>query len=269
MMPRWVILGGGWILGVLWYDVLRIRREVVDGNLQRAFPRRPAAERRSLARASVVSLGRTLLEFAFFPRLTTERALAISEVHGEDHLRGALAAGKGAFLLTLHLGNGDLAVSCLSRRGWRMNLVSKSFKSQRLNRFWFELRESHGTRLISHEKSSFEILRALRRNEFVAFVLDQFMGPPVGVRTRFFGSETGTAVGLALMASRSGAPVLPAYTVRTGDGRHQIYIEAPLDNGPEGETLEELTQRYTDKIEEIVARYPDQWMWIHRRWKTF
>jgi KDO2-lipid IV(A) lauroyltransferase len=134
------------------------------------------------------------------------------------------------------------------------------------------MRRKHGTRFISPEKSSFEILRALRRNEIVIFVLDQFMGPPIGVRTRFFGKETGTAAGCALMAGRTGAPLIPCCTYRRSDGRHVAFFEAPipfLDDGLREKNIAVMTQIYTDKIESYVRLYPGQWMWIHRRWKEF
>lgn len=98
------------------------------------------------------------------------------------------------------------------------------------------------------------------------------MGPPIGVRTKFFGRETGTAMGLALMAERTGAPVVPMYTVRQPDGSAIVIFEPEIpmqDFGPRDETIARMTQVYTDKIEEIVRKHPEQWMWIHRRWKDF
>jgi KDO2-lipid IV(A) lauroyltransferase len=153
-----------------------------------------------------------------------------------------------------------------------MQLISKEFKSRWLNDLWFGMRRKHGTRFIAPEKSSFEILRALRRNELVVFVLDQFMGPPIGVRTRFFGKETGTAMGCALMADRTHSPVVPCYTYRKEDGRHVMVFEKPiefLDHGLRDQNIAVMTQIYTDKIEAIVRKHPGQWMWIHRRWKEF
>lgn len=261
----------GDLVGLLWFDVLRIRRKVALENLALAFPEKTAEERLRLARLSLRHMGRTLMDYTVFPFLRREDVDRFFVFEGREHVDKALDEGKGVFLLTLHLGNGDFAVAVLSLLGWPMNLISKEFKTRWLNDLWFGMRRRHGTRFISPEKSSFEILRCLRRNELVVFVLDQFMGPPIGVRTRFFGKETGTAAGLALLAGRTDAPVIPCYTYRRPDGYQVAVFEAPiaLDDGPNGKDITVMTQAYTDKLESIVRRYPEQWMWIHRRWKEF
>lgn len=261
----------GDLVGLIWFDVLRIRRQVALDNVAIAFPDKSPEERLRIARLSLCHMGRTLLDFAVFPFLRRETIDRHYRIEGREHVDKALAEGKGVFLLTLHLGNGDFAVAILSLLGWPMNLISKEFKSRWLNDLWFGMRQRHGTKFIAPEKSSFEILRCLRRNEVVVFVLDQFMGPPVGVRTRFFGKETGTAAGLALLASRTGTPVVPCYTFRQPDGYQVAVFEEPiqLDDGPSAKDITVMTQRYTDKLEAIVRRHPEQWMWIHRRWKEF
>jgi KDO2-lipid IV(A) lauroyltransferase len=271
-MPRRIreVLGDG--IGFLWFDVLRIRRQVAVDNVAIAFPDKSLVDREEIARASLKSMGRTIVEYTLFPFLKRENIDTHFDFQNTHHVEEALKQGKGVILLTLHLGNGDFAIAALSRMGWPMHLISKEFKSRWLNDLWFGMRRKHGTRFISPEKSSFEILRALRRNEMVVFVLDQFMGPPIGVRTKFFGKETGTAAGCALMADRTGAPVIPCYTYRRSDGRAAAVFEEPipyLDDSLRAQNIAVMTQRYTDKIESIVRRYPEQWMWIHRRWKEF
>jgi KDO2-lipid IV(A) lauroyltransferase len=232
------------------------------------------AERVRIARASLSNLGRAIVEYALFPFLTAKDASRWLEIEGGEHVDKVLHASgaRGAIFLGLHLGNGDFAIGLLSLAGWPMNLISKEFKAKWLNDLWFGMRKRLGTKFISHQKSSFDILRALKRNEIVIFVLDQYMGPPIGVRTQFFGHTTGTAMGLALMADRTHAPVIPCYTYRKADGKHVAVFDKPieyLDNGPRQENIATMTQVYTDKIEEIVRKHPEQWMWIHRRWKEF
>lgn len=274
-LPSGARLSIGDAIGVLWFDVFRIRRRVALENMARAFPEWPEDRRLNMARWSLKHMGRNLVEYALFPFFNDELALSMFEIQGREHVDHALAGGKGCLILGLHLGNGDLGIAACSRLGMKMNLISKLFRSRWLNDLWFGMRRRHGTRFISPEKSTFEILKALKRNEIVIFVLDQFMGPPVGVRTRFFGHETGTALGLALIANRTGAPVLPSYTYRKPDGRHVLVFEAPMpaleghDESLREQNIARMTQAYTDKIEAIVRRHPDQWMWIHRRWKEF
>jgi KDO2-lipid IV(A) lauroyltransferase len=271
-LPRSTQLAMGRFIGWLWFDVLKIRRQVAIDNVGIAFPSLPLEERTEIARASLTSMGQTLIEYFSFPFFSSDAVRDTFEIVGEENLKEALKQGKGIIMMTLHLGNGDFAIAGLSRLDYPMNLISKEFKSRWLNDLWFGMRRKHGTRFIPPEKSSFEILRALRRNEIVVFVLDQFMGPPIGVRTKFFGRETGTAMGCALMADRTHAPVVPSYTYRKPNGRHVMVFEEPipfLDHGLRDQNIAVMTQIYTDKIESIIRQHPGQWMWIHRRWKEF
>jgi Kdo2-lipid IVA lauroyltransferase/acyltransferase len=141
-----------------------------------------------------------------------------------------------------------------------------------LDDIWFSVRGRFGTQFIAPRNSSYEILKALKSKGCVIFVLDQFMGPPLGVKTEFLGRETGTAMGLALFAHKTGAPVVPCYTRRKADGRYVVCFEPEVpfeDFDDKNKNVQYMTQKYTDRIEAIVRKYPEQWMWIHRRWKVF
>ena len=270
--PRVVYLAVGDFLGATVFYVFRFRRDLVLKHLEMAFPARNLKERQALAKKSYQHQGRTLLEYALIPFLNRDNIGQRVATEGDEHLRSALKEGKGVLLLTAHMGNGDLALVALALLGYPVQSISKRFRSEWLNRLWFGLRESKGIRYIPEEKSSFQILRALRDNQVVAFVLDQFMGPPAGVRTKFFGHETGTAVGLALFAQRTRAPVVPAFTYRRPNGQHVIRFEAPLDTSSftkDDAGLTQATQLFNDQIERWVCLHPEQWMWLHRRWKTF
>lgn len=280
----------GDFIGFLWFDVLQVRRQIAVENVGVAFPQLSLSDKTKIARASVHHMGRTIVDFTLFPFFNRNDVGRYFVIEGLANVEEALKLGKGVILLTCHLGNGDFALAMLSRLGFPINLISKEFKARWLNDLWFGMRRKHGTRFISAEKSSFEILKALRRNELVVFVLDQFMGPPVGVRTTFFGKETGTAAGCALIASRTESPVIPCYTYRREDGKQIMVFEPPIpyqgvETGPAAgaepavgraadKSLREkniavMTQVYTDKIETLVQKHPEQWMWIHRRWKEF
>lgn len=278
-IPSWLRLGFGDAIGLLWFDVFRIRRNVALENLKIAFPEMTLKQRRSMARNSLRTMGRTLTDFALFPFFKASDVPKMFTMRGLEHFEAARAKNKGVLVLSLHLGNGDFGVAALSRLGYPISLISKNFKSKWLNDLWFGMRAKHGTQFIAPEKSSFQILRALKAKRSVFFVLDQYMGPPVGCRTTFFGKETGTAMGLALMAQRSEAPVVLAYTFREAGDRHVVVFEpeipwtsavTPLGQvASDEENISSMTQVYTDKLEEVVRRYPGQWMWIHRRWKNF
>jgi KDO2-lipid IV(A) lauroyltransferase len=264
--PSFVRKALAYFLAFLWFDLLRIRRKVVLENLRTAFPDKTENERIKIARASLRHLGLNFVEYNFLPWLGPGNVDSIFEFEGLDVFDKALAQNRGVLLLTLHLGHGDLATAGLAIRGYPMVLVSKAFKWKWLNDLWFGMREKVGVRFVPARNSSYALLKALKRNSAVIIPLDQFTGPPIGVRTTFFGKETGTAAGLAVMSERSGAPVVSVYTYRKPDGRHVVRFEREMPS--EGPT-ERVTQGFNDELEAFVKKHPDQWMWLHRRWKRF
>jgi Kdo2-lipid IVA lauroyltransferase/acyltransferase len=264
--PAFVRRAIGSALAFLWFDVLRIRRDVALGNLRIAFPDWDERMRVRVARHSIHNLGWNLTEYCYFPFLTRENLGQTFEFEGLEIYERAAAKGKGVLLLTLHLGNGDLGCAGLALKGIPMVLVSKFFTFKWLNDLWFGMRARAGIRFIPPRNSSYTILKALKKGAAVAIPLDQFTGPPIGVRTTFFGRETGTGAGLAVMAERSGAAVVSVYTVRLANGRHLIRFSRELGNSGD---VEALTQSYNDELESLVRAHPEQWMWIHKRWKRF
>lgn len=262
----------GWLIGLLWFDIFRVRRQQAIANVQLAFPKLSRAEATKVARKSLIHMGHNIIEIACFPFLNHRQVLGRVEFKNLDRLEKALEKGKGAFLLTAHIGNGDFATAAFSAKGLGMSLISKEFKSKWLNDFWFRVRESFGTQMIPPRKSSYHILKALKQGRTVIFVLDQYTAPPNGIVTEFFGKKTGTAFGLALLAQRSGAPVVPAYTYRTSYGQHVVEILDPLDfkEFPSSENpVQKNTQIYCDVVEQMIRNKPEQWMWVHRRWKGY
>jgi Kdo2-lipid IVA lauroyltransferase/acyltransferase len=259
-------------IGVFWFDILRVRRRVALENLRLCFPDLGEEQRVHIARSSLKHLGRTFLEFWRLPAATPDRYKDEFVLKGEEHLRRALTRNHGAFILSSHIGSGDWASTGLALRGIYLNVITKEFKNKTLNQFWFETRQRFGMGLIPDRRSSLHILKILKRNGLVGFVLDQFLGPPIGVRTKFFGKETGTPMGLALLAERSGAAVVPGLTYRGDDGRTYLEFEPEIpfvETGNKDENIRVNTQLYCDKIEEWVRKHPEQWMWVHRRWKEF
>jgi KDO2-lipid IV(A) lauroyltransferase len=261
----------GHLLGHLWFDVLRIRRDVIFKNLNIAFPEWSEEKKTKVGRASCHNLGMTLVEFCRIP-FVNEKTKDDFIIEGLDRLETAKAKGKGVILLTLHLGDIDWAATGLAIYGQPLTIISKEFSIRWLNDLWFGVRRNLGSKFIAPRNSSITILRALKAGETVVFVLDQFMGPPIGIKTRFFGVETGTAMGLAILAGRAGAPVVPAYTYRLKDGKTYVGLDHEIpfvESANKGDTIRDMTQVYTDQLEKYVRLCPEQWMWVHRRWKKF
>lgn len=273
-LPRryqWAI---GRFLGYLWWDVLRLRRFTLYRNITIAFPEASKAERIRMVKESLVHLGMTFVEVMTLPAIDKQWVNDNVVFDGIENYQKAKAKGRGVLFLSLHLANGDLGATALSLQGFPLHLISKKFKLKWLNDVWWRMRAEKGTRFINAHGSenAFHILKALRAQDDIVFVLDQFMGRPYGIPTRFFGVETATAYGLALFAAKTRAPVVPVYLFRTKD------LTTHLVFGPEVEFCEvedkdlqmkQMTQKYNGVLEEIIRAHPEQWMWVHRRWKKW
>lgn len=274
--PRSWVRAAGALIGVLWFDVLRLRRGVVMGNLDIAFPEKDRAWKTRVARTALRRFGSNFLEFYTLPRVDEAWVSRNVVFEGWEHLERAKARGKGVYLLSLHMGGYDIAASLMPMRGHETFLISKFIKNKRLNDLWFSIRGAKGMKFIEPhgDKTAFEILKAIKRNAGVIFVLDQYMGKPFGIETTFFGRKTGTAYGLALFVLKTGSPVVPVYSVEGNDGKMHLIFEPEIETGPlltddKDENIRRLTQRFTDAIEAIVRKYPEEWLWVHRRWKNF
>lgn len=275
IMPLKLRWGVGAFLGWLWFDVLKLRRWTILKNLSIAFPEKSKQEKYEIARFSMKSLCYNFVEFCLLPFMDQEYMQRECEFHGIENYAKARNKDKGILIMSLHTGNGDIGVNMMTLGGFKMNIISKKFKNKFLNDFWFGIREQHGAKFIDpHGRSTpFDILKACKAKESVVFVIDQFMGKPFGIETTFFGKKTGTAYGLALFALKTGAPVLPVYTYRDKNLKTHVVFEPEIvveDSGQDRDLqIAHRTQVYTNKVEELVRRHPEQWMWVHRRWKVF
>jgi KDO2-lipid IV(A) lauroyltransferase len=148
-------------------------------------------------------------------------------------------------------------------------VVTRELKGSRTNRSWMRMRAERGVHLHPAEGSSKALLSALRRGEVVAFVIDQHMPPKLGVAVPFFGRPASTTDAPAILAARTGAVVLPAFLFREGFERHRLWVgpEIPLGAGPRKEAVRESTARFSLAVEKVVRAHPEQWIWLHRRWK--
>lgn len=275
---RWMPLSWRWqigkFLGFLWFDVLRLRRRIVFKNLSIAFPEMSREEKLKVARTSMHHLCYGFMEFTQMPFMDKAWLKKNAVFEGEEHYRQAEAQGKGVLILSLHVGNGDMGIASLSLRGYPVHVISKKFKNAFMNKLWFGVRETKGTGFLEPHGTqlAFEILKLCKKNQGVIFVIDQFMGKPYGIGTRFFNRKTGTQKGLALFAMKTGAPVLPIYTYRDENLKTHVRIEEPVLWDAEGDKdlqIQLMTEKYNRRLEDIIRRHKEQWMWVHRRWKKF
>jgi Kdo2-lipid IVA lauroyltransferase/acyltransferase len=257
----------GWMLA----QVVRLRRAYVLDTLARCFPEKTERERRAIYAEMCVHQALNLMELMRFAGGKDAELGARLEVHGEEIAQAALARGKGLLILIAHFGNYDLMGLYASKLfHYPVTIITKTLKNAKLNDLWWELRRKAGVQEVPAQKAYRPCVRALQKNELVGFMLDQNRPTPQGVFVDFFGQSASTTPGLAFMSAQTGAPVLPVFMHRTPEGRHVLegraLIEPPPDRQPE--TLRAYTAAYTKIIEEEVRRYPAQWLWLHKRWKS-
>jgi Kdo2-lipid IVA lauroyltransferase/acyltransferase len=272
-LPERVALGLGSVAGRLIYLLDGRHRRLVRDQLHRAFPDWPDSEVGRVAGQCYEHFGRSAAEFARLGRADRETILGCVTVEGREHLDRALAGGRGVLFLTAHLGNWELMAVVCTLIGYRLFPVTRPLDNPWLNRLIDRIRSRHGSRVISKKDESAprDLIQALRDGCCVGILLDQNMAPYDGVFVEFFGRPACTAKGLALIARRTGAPVVPAFIVREEDGRHRIMIlpSVELSHGLDVKAdVIANTARCTAVIEQMVRRYPAQWLWMHRRWKT-
>ena len=262
----------GQVLAFLWFDLFRIRRQVIFQNLEIAFPQMSLTQKKQIARQSMVSMCRSFFDVMKIPSLTDAWIEKNVVFEGLEIIEKIKQQKQGVLFLTLHLGSGDLGAAVVSRKIWPCSLITKRFKNQFLDQFWFGLRGASETQFIDahSERNAFDIFGALKKNRAVIFVLDQFMGKPYGIQSQFFGVETGTAYGLALFALKTKKPVVPIYTYWDSTQKLHICWSEPVALSLDvSETYEQMTNQFNLALEKIIQQHPEHWMWVHRRWKKF
>lgn len=248
------------------------RRRTLEG-LQTAFGGElDEKEIERLALGVWSGLGRNLFEVARWLRMTPDGIVAqITRVQGAEHMEAVLERGKGAFVVTAHLGNWELMGGFLAARYPPAVAVAKKLYDSRFDDLITYLRTEklRGT-MIKRGFALRAILESLRKNLVIMALCDQDTGKD-GVYVPFFGKEAWTQSGVARIARKTGAALVPAFAVRGKGGCFEVHfekeIEVPRTTDAEADVVETV-RRYTEVIESYVRAYPDQWMWMHPRWKT-
>jgi KDO2-lipid IV(A) lauroyltransferase len=268
--PLGAIRSLGASLGWLGFEVFRVRRKIAVQNLCSAFRDESPGTMRAVGRRSYMNLGRSLMEFTAFRRLPVSRLLDMVAPEGMEHLDGALARGRGAILFTGHYGNWELLGGIIARYGYPIHVTVFDHRNKLTDGLMCALRRKLGMQVILPGGPVETTLRLLSGNRFVSILADQDARER-GVFVEFLGRPASTARGPAVLAIRQRCPIIPCFMVRDGGDRHRAVIEAPQwpDTALKGgEAIQDLTQRYTRRLEAYVRDYPDLYFWPHRRWKT-
>ena len=263
---RRVGLGLGWVLG----SVVRYRRAEVDDRLASCFPDRSDRDRRRLADAAYSHLGMTVAEASLLLHGRAEPMLASALIPDLSPIRSALDRGRGLLILGGHLGNWELLAVLAGRHGFPATVLVKAIRKEAMNQYVTHMRTRYGIKLLPQRGAYRQCLRVLKANGILSFVLDQNMTRDEGIFVDFFGRPACTSPGLAHLSAHAGAPVLPACCIRRPDGRFEVELGDVMDppTGRDPDSVREATQQYTRVLEEMIRQHPDQWTWIHRRWRT-
>lgn len=271
-LPRGAARAVGAAVGVVAYRLLSRLRRVGLSNLELAFPDKPANERQHILQRLYRNLGWLLAEFCQMPHYTRDNTRNSLRYDGLQHYLAARDRGKGVLIVTGHLGAWELSSYYHSLMGHPMSIVIRRLDNARVDRLVNTIRCLHDNRVLHKDDFARGLLAAMRHGETVGILMDTNMTPPQGVFVPYFGREACTASGLARVARKTGAAVLPGFML--WEEAEQKYVlrfgeEIPLVNtGDDEADALANTARFTAVIENWVRRYPDQWLWVHRRWKT-
>ena len=271
-LPKdWALLLGRGI-GTLFYYLTKKRRQIASNNLQIAFGSRlTVAQRREICKASFVNVGKTCIEFLRFPKLNTENIWNAVAVEGRENLYAALEGGKGAIVFLAHFGNWELLSLVYGALiPDRAKAIAFPLKNDQLNTYIWQHRQQMSLKLIPRKRAVRETLRALKNNEAVGFFADQNAGTE-GVFVEFLGKTASAARGPAVLALKTGAPLLFSLDIRQPDDQHHVYISPPIYTEPSDDferDVELYTTQMLEQLETYIHEYPEQWLWLHNRWKT-
>lgn len=268
-LPLTVARGVGRGIGYLAYQILRKHRATNLADMARCFPEAAPSELKRRLRRVYQGMAVNYIEvFRWFGGRDAELE-ALIRAEGMEHFEQARARGRGVVVLTAHVGNWDLLGPWAARRA-PLTIISKELRGVGANRYWQEARARCGLKILPAHNSYRGCLATLRRGEMLGFILDQNMTRMEGIFVEFFGRPACTTPGLAFLAAHAQAPVLPVFMVREPDGSHRVRILPPIEPPPDRspETIHTATQRYTRVIEDVIREHPDQWIWMHRRWRT-
>ncbi len=257
-------------IGLMFFYLIPIRKKVATENLVNAFPDKSLQEINQIVKNTYINLARNMIEFMRTPLHT--KSFLESHVHFENPeiLDQAYTQNKGGLCLTGHFGNWELMGAAISAKGYPMTGLAKDQRNKKVGNLIIEYRKKTNVGTIPMGMGVRGVLKALKDKKLVAIASDQDAHSK-GVFIDFLGRPSSTAPGVAILALKSGAPIIYGTCVRSAKGHHTVHLElidhSDLDGVTE-ENIEILTQRHASALEKSVRKWPDHWLWMHKRWKT-
>ncbi|PYS88942.1 MAG: hypothetical protein DMF62_08495 [Acidobacteria bacterium] len=276
VLPKRAALGLGNGAARLTFRVLSSRLRSGMRSLEIAFPEMDAAERKRILRASVENIGRTAVEFAKFQPANAEESKQIIEFDFESEefqaYKKAKAERRGVLMPTAHIGNWELLLSGFALQYEPIYFMARELDNPLIDKMFADLRAGFGSRQFYKSDSAKEVLKALKRGESVGMLPDVNVDLREGIFVPFFGQLACTTAGVARLAIHANALILPMFAVwDESKDRYIAHNGQPIElpnSGDRERDVYSITEAITAEIEKIVRKFPEQWLWIHRRWKT-
>ena len=275
ILPQDLSLKIGRFLGLLFYKIDKKHRKHTLNNLKIAFPTKTENELTDIAIKFYKNLGMVFVEIF---RLNKYKESNIDDFveYDFDQINN-IYGGQGILLLTAHFGNWELLAKTFGLKGYKGNVLARPLDNPYIEKILYDLRTASGNKVIYNRENAVKnIIKALNEKEIVGFLPDENASKRIGVFVDFFGVKACTMPGMANIAAKTKLPVVPAFIVRIKgkDGnysKHRLIIEPPLDikyTGDRKTDTMNILKLFNEKIEDIIKQYPEQWFWIHNRWKT-
>ncbi|MBN1405493.1 MAG: lysophospholipid acyltransferase family protein [Candidatus Omnitrophica bacterium] len=259
----------GRYFGILAYFILPKFSKIAKENLKNAFPDKTPAEINRITMGVFRNLGMNAAEVLSISKIKKQALRRIYST-GFDKIDKALEKGKGAIILSAHFGNWELLPVYFVAKGYPSNVVARHIYYEKYDEWVSLLRKTTGVNIIFRDESPRKIVEALKSNELLGIMPDQDIDSIEGVFVKFFKRPAYTPTAPVALSAKIGSPILPCFIIRERN-RHKIIIEDPVNlksTGNEERDITENTQAWSDVIESYIKKYPEHWVWMHKRWKT-
>ena len=270
MLPRARAESVGRRLGLLFRLLAGRRRELAERNLARAFPGKTAAEIEQLSRGAFAHFGGVTADLVLSLDEPLESMLQRIEVENAERARTAMESGRGVLFVTSHFGNWELGAIATGASARPLTVIVRPLDNPILDALLTSFRERTGNRVLPKREAAREILRVLRSGGTIGIVADQHARPPDAVVAPFLGRPASTTNAVARLADRTEALILPGAAARIGPGRYRLTFGEPIDVrtlSPAERETEALAARVNRRLEEPILAHPEQWLWLHDRWR--
>ncbi|MDP3790633.1 MAG: lysophospholipid acyltransferase family protein [Candidatus Omnitrophota bacterium] len=246
-------------------------RDIAIDNLTHAFgAEKTPRQIKDIAIKVFENLGRNAAELINFPKIKEDNIDRFVSVEGLDTVDGSFARGKGTIILASHFGNWELLGLTFRVKGYPGSTIGRKIYFYKYDNWLNNLRRARDINVIYRDESPRKMLRVLKDNKILGIVADQDVDSVEGVFVNFFGRPAYTPVGPAVLAQATGASLIPTFVIREGN-RHRFVVEKPVElinTGNKEADIVTNTQKWSDVVESYIRRYPEQWVWVHKRWKT-